>query len=737
MKVNFVYYSLFIGFFFFSIQTQGQKIIKPSINSKTTFAIVIDNETFNKAQHEVIEYKQNIEKDGLGTYIISHNWDNPDEIRTILKKLYSEKSPLEGTVLIGNIPIVMIRDAQFMTSAFKMNQKIRWDKSSVPSDRFYDDFDLKLKFLNRDTANDRNNLYYYSLEADSPQYIEMDIYSARVKPPVEKGEDFSEKIKNYLQKINKIRSQQYPLKDMIASIGHGYNSNAINSVTSDIVSFKSQFPSLFKPGGSIKFLNFRNDTFMKFNLLRELKREGLDFAFMTGHGTATLQLINGYPLASNPQPSMENVARYLRSKIRDAKESGRDLEKVKSDFKNSLGVSDKWMNDAFDKSRIEEDSIFNENLDIQINDIKDAQIKAKFVYINSCLTGSFHLKNYLAGYYPFSDNQNITAVANSVGVLQDIWSTELLGLLQHGVRIGNWFKHIAYLETHIFGDPTFHFQSNRSSSINNSISTKANVSYWKNLLNENDADLKSLALIYLTKFLPEREVSIILKENYFNSPYESTRMEAFSLLRKFENECYFSVLHAAKNDPYEFIRRMVTYDLGEFGGDNFAKDVISMYISDPHSERINYKLRNIMDFYNPKALKEEINAQIKTNKNIINSDNLVKQLFKNIEYNSTKVDRMDSIIKNSKLPEKERLSEITTLRLYRYHKLVPTVLGVISNPSESEAIRVAALEAMGWFNLSYQRQNILHTCNQLLNDSLTPLSVKYQALKTKRRLKIG
>lgn len=713
----------------------GQEIIKPSVSSKTSFAIVVDQKTFNALKPELMAYRQSVEQDGLGTYIIAHSWEKPEQIREQLQQLRKTKQPLEGTVLIGNIPVVMIRDAQYLTSAFKMNQKIRWDKSSVPSDRYYDDLDLKLNFIKQDTASERSNYFYYSLDATSPQYIEMDIYSARIKPPVEKGENPTDKIKAYLQKLVELRKVSNPLNDMIASTGHGYNSNSINSFAGDVLALKSQFPSLYLPGNSIKFLNFRNADFMKFNLLRELKREGLDFAFMTGHGTPTLQLINGYPLASNPQPSMENVGRYLRSKVRSAKEDGRDIEKVKEGFKTSLGVSDKWMNDAFEKAVIDSDSVFNDNLDVQIWDIRDASIQAPLVYLNSCLTGSFHLDNYLAGYYPFSNNKNIAAIANSVGVLQDLWPAELMGTLQHGIRVGNWFKHIAYLETHILGDPTFHFTSSRGKEINEAIGTVAKASYWKNLLKEQDADLQSLALVYLQKQLPEAEMSALLKSTYFSSPFETTRMQAFALLRKYENEAYFTVLHAARQDSYEFIRRMAVYDLGEFGGDDFAKDLIAFYVSDPHSERINYRLRTNMTFFNPELLKTEINNQVRQNKGINNASALSAQLIKDIDYNQSKVDKMQATILDKNTAEKERLAEITTLRLYRYHRVVPAVLKVIEDASESEALRITALEAMSWFPLSYQREAIFRTCDALLQDSKVPPAVKEQALKTKHVMK--
>lgn len=88
---------------------------------------------------------------------------------------------------------------------------------------------------------------------------------------------------------------------------------------------------------------------------------------------------------------------------------------------------------------------------------------------------------------------------------------------------------------------------------------------------------------------------------------------------------------------------------------------------------------------------------MRQNKSIYNAANLSDQLLKDIDYNSTKVEKMEVNIRDKKQTEKERLGEITTLRLYRFHRLVPTVLTVIEDPSESETIRIAALEAMSWF----------------------------------------
>ena len=101
-------------------------------------------------------------------------------------------------MFVGDVPVAMVRKAQHLTSAFKMDEEHDWFESSVPSDRFYDDFDLKFDYLRPDSSH--VGYFYYELAADSPCHIMCDIYSARVKP-VANGEDAYEQLRRFLQRL--------------------------------------------------------------------------------------------------------------------------------------------------------------------------------------------------------------------------------------------------------------------------------------------------------------------------------------------------------------------------------------------------------------------------------------------------------------------------------------------------------------------------------------------------------
>ncbi|MBV7533074.1 HEAT repeat domain-containing protein [Chitinophaga sp. sic0106] len=704
----------------------AQHIQEPSVKSKTSFAIVVDEDTYRKAKPEIDAYRTAVEQSGLGTYVIYDNWKNPEQIRKLLKDLYARPQKLEGTVLVGNIPVAMIRDAQYLTSTFKMNQKINWQRSSVPSDRYYDDFHMDFDFIKQDSL--KKNYFYYSINPDAAQQLNKSIYSARIKPPVMAGKESAELISEYLKKVVAEKKKKNPVNDMFISTAHGYNSESINSVAGEQMALRNQFPAVFSPGNVVKFYHFTNEPFLKFSLLSALKQPETDIAIMHGHGDSDIQLINGYPYVSNPQGSKENILRYLRAKIQSAKEDGRDVEATKASFVKSLGVPMSWMDNALDPEVIKEDSIYNHNLDIHIDDIIATKPNARFVSMDNCLTGSFHLDEYIAGYYPFSGGSNIVAVANSVGVLQDLWPDEGMGLLQHGVRVGNWFKNYGYLETHIMGDPTFSFSSISNKDINDAVTVDHPLAYWKSLLQTPDADIQGLSLIYLKNKMDKAAYSALLKDTYFNSQYETTRMQAFQQLEKLNDKNYVEVLKAATTDPYEFIRRRALYEIGENGGDEFAATVVNMIVNDYQSERIGFKIRGIIAFMNAQPLLKEIDKQITPN-SMVHFEQSRADLVKSINYNEKKVKELTDTILDKSKTDKSRISEITTMRAYRYHQTIPALVTIVKDAQNSEAVKMAAMEALSWFPRSYRVNEIIALCKEVSSSNNYSAALKTQARK--------
>lgn len=720
-----------------AVATRAQQVLPPALKTaKTSFAVVVDDATWKQAANEIQAYKKALEEQGLATYVVTHNWSKPEEIRDVLIRLYNQQPRLEGAALVGDIPIPMIRDAQHLTSAFKMDQRRNWQMSSVPSDRFYDDFHLKFNFLKQDSA--RKDYFYYSLAPESPQSLHLDIYTGRIKPPVAEGQDKYALIKAFLLKAAASKKENNKLNQAFVSTGHGYNSESLDAWSDEQLALREQFPQLFLPGNSMKFFNYRMATHMKFNLLSEVQRPDLDMAIFHDHGDEETQLISGYPDASNPDPSIENIKRYLRSKIQAAAKKKGDIAKIKEGFTARLGVPASWMDDALVDSVVIADSIFNANGDIMLADVRKLKPNARFVMIDACLTGSYQLDDYLAGYYPFNTGKTIVSMANSVGVLQDLWPDEMIGLLQHGVRVGNWFKHVAYLESHLFGDPSFAFTPTTTTSAsydlnNNIVNSKNNAAVWEKLLLVNDADIRSLSLEKLA-FIKKAAFSTQLKNAYFNQPYMTTRMEALKLLNRLDNADYITVLKAAVNDPYEFVRRQSAYYIGDNGGNQLIPAMLDLAITNRYSNRINSRIANIIDFMDTTATVAAIREKIKQHNYLVNPEDIEAILMKEVNYAAAKMLRDTKLLLDTKAPAKERRFNITTLRNYTYHAIVPQICNMILDNNDDLQLRITALEALAWFTHSYRKSLIIETCNKLLQQPNLSPELKTQAIQTKSRL---
>ncbi|MFA6712957.1 MAG: HEAT repeat domain-containing protein, partial [Bacteroidales bacterium] len=107
-------------------------IVKCDPRAATSFAIFVDNTTYNQCKEEIDEYREVLQSEGLGTYILSSDWGKPEDVKAQIIKLSKIKPALEGMVFIGDIPIARIRQAQHMTTAFKMNENtFPMEESSV------------------------------------------------------------------------------------------------------------------------------------------------------------------------------------------------------------------------------------------------------------------------------------------------------------------------------------------------------------------------------------------------------------------------------------------------------------------------------------------------------------------------------------------------------------------------------------------------------------------------------
>jgi len=709
-------------------------INKPTTKGATSFAVIVDAETYKRIGKAVDAYRESIEKDGLPSYLVVDEWRSADAVRDAILSLSRQKPQLEGIALVGDIPIPMIRDAQHMTTSFKLDQEYPWIRSSVPSDRFYDDFHLKFTFIKQDSAHPL--FFYYALAPESPQRIVRSIYSGRIKPPGEGSEKYAT-LERYLFRVAQQKAKTQPLKNALTFTGHGYISESLSAWEGSAIAFREQFPTLFVPGATVQSLNHAMSKDMKEILLSKLQDPGLDLAIFHAHGAEDTQYLLGGSNKNTIDQNVEAVKQFIRGKLLTAKRKNKNVEETLSYYTKAYGIPKEWFDNAFADSVILADSITAAKLDIYLDDVEKISPQPKFVMFDECFNGNFTAPDYIAAKYVFGNGTTVASVANSVNVLQDLWANELIGLLQSGVRVGAWHRMRNCLESHIIGDPTFHYAAGVGADLGKAMAIdERNVGVWREFAKSQDVSIKSLAIVMLHRNLGqafEKEAVTF----YRNDPSFNVRLAALKCLAQDRSQAFEEVLRDAVNDPYEYIRRMAIMWMGEISKEEYLPALARAALTDP-SERVQYDARSGMEKIGPKKSYEAVVQQVELLPSNVEKNKIIMSSKRIADLGNERIhgDLIPKCLSDT-MKLKSRISNIRTFRLYNYQEVMPTLITLAKNENEKPVIRQTALEAMGWYVFAWNRSEFVKACDELLASNNTPASVRSEAVKTRNRLTEG
>ncbi len=704
------YFLLLIVFAPFALCAQN--IEKPNVKGKTSFAIVTDSKTLQECSKEIAEYKQTIESEGLPSFVISSDWQTPEQVKQILIKL-SKENNLEGAVFIGDVPIAMLMKAQFLTSAYKMDErKNPLEVVAVPSDRFYDDFDLK---FNKIADSTKGLMHFYELAPDSNPYIECDIYTGRIVAQKSNGCPYNQ-IRKYLEKAVAAHKDKNQFNQFISYTGHGSYSNSITAWRAEQQIVNEQFGDLFKTpridDASARYIRYSMQDYMKPFVIKELRRPDADFMVFHEHGDFHRMYLSGYPEERNPKE-------YLSVTMRSFARRDRDIEKTRQRAEK-YGLDSAWYVNYNSPELVAADSLYDLQTGIILEEVNDIAPNARMVVFDACYNADFRNPDFIAGKFIMAPGKCIVGFGNSVNVLQDKSAFDLLGLLKDGVRVGLWAQHINILESHIIGDPTFHFEPYPNSENLNEIFSIKDNSYWFGRLDDPNPEIQNVALIKL--FVGNyKDISEILLNKVKHSSYAIVRYNSLYLLEKLNDKNYWEALKLSTKDSFEYIRRIAVTRMGSIGAEEFLPYLIDTYINDIHSARIIFNAgSSLLCFDTDKAVKaiEDYFA----NKNYFNASKDKDRLLKLVKDNPGK-ESVTSIVDSGK-SSRHRVSYIQFLRNRQYHQNLEEVLKVMENPAEDELIRTMIAEAVAWWRLSYKRDKILESCRKLLTETQTPQQMR-------------
>lgn len=712
-------------------------VLKPSVKQPTAFAIITDNQTYANTKEAMLQYKTAVEGDGLATYLVSGDWQNPDQVKQEIIKIYKECPSLEGLVLVGDVPVALVRNAQHMTTAFKMNEKaFPWDQSSVPTDRFYDDLHLKFEYLKQDSVNRQH--FYYKLTEDSPQQLNPTFYSARIKYPEKKGGDKYAAIAAYLRKAAAAKADKGNQLDQVFSFNGGsYNSDCLVVWMDDEKAYKENFPLAFGRQMGFKHWNFRMDHPMKYRLFSELQRKDLDVFMFHEHGMPTGQLIN------NEMECTDFSSRYkmLKSTLYNAvmgHAEKHDKDTMRIQMQEKRHVNEVFFKDLDNPEFWEKDSMHYADERIVTEDFMKRKLATypKMVMFDACYNGSFHENDYIAGHYIFNDGLTLVAQGNTRNVLQDRWTIEMIGLLSHGVRVGQYNKLIASLEGHLLGDPTFHFAPIEANTLSADMTIrKDDKAYWMNLLDSPYADVQSLAMRMLADADVQKELSPLFLKKYQESNFNTVRMEAIKLLSRYQDAYFIEALREGLNDAYEMVARQSAIYAGFVGDDSLLPVIVAALVDHNERLRVQMSANKALGLY-PKEKVEKVVDAFYANADRLNKTEEKARLLKSLERMFVQEAKTHKAVMDTTAPEAERISAIRTVRNYTFHFHVDDYLNVIRDTNNPLEVRVVMAEALGWFTNSVQRPHILGEMKAMQQSNDLPKELKAEIEQTIKRLSL-
>ncbi|MCC7492914.1 MAG: HEAT repeat domain-containing protein [Fimbriimonadaceae bacterium] len=647
-------------------------------------AVVVDAATYQAAREELQAYQRSLGRRGYAGWLLVDQWARPEAVRAALEQLRARPGVrLEGLFLVGEIPIVMARDAQHLTSAFKMDQE-RYPplRSSVPTDRFYDDRDLRWEFLEADPADPLR--FYYRLAPSSPVHLRKDLYSGRLTPRGGTAVERQAAVRRYFAKLAAVTRRSEVLDRVVLAMGHGYVSESSAALTAHAQELRDMLGYGAAAQLRVDTIAQLYDNAVKPRLLQSLADPAVDLAVIHSHGDSAALLLDTAPL-----PATSAAER----------ESGQAAAEVPAAPKP-------WHLASSEVARL--------------------PLRAEVALLDACFTGSFADPDYLAAALLTGPGDTVAVFANSRNVRQDIWSQEPLALLRAGLSVGQAQQRVRFLEAHLFGDPTYAFRPLRPA--RSVVEAYRSTDPRRLLALRQAADPVARGLAY------ERLGRAADPRPGLGDPAPLVRLKALRELVALRPADLTRRLVALTSDGDAQVRKFATILLGDQGDPRAAADLTRLAIFDPCS-RCRWQAAQALGFLGSR-FESAVSAQAAQlwtelgypERSTLLADQASRYLAAPpAEWAVQHLADAD--------PARRRLG-VRPLRGNRYREALPRLLDVLK-ADRDQTVRANAAEALGWWSLDQQRPEIASALAAAARDGGSPPMVRTAADLALRRLQAG
>ena len=230
-----------------------------------------------------------------------------------------------------------------------------------------------------------------------------------------------------------------------------------------------------------------------------------------------------------------------------------------------------------------------------------------------------------------------------------------------------------------------------------------------------------------------KNASGLLLNHFKSSKFFTARTEALKLLSLCKDANFISAINLGMNDSYELIQRLSAIHMGNTGDESHIPYMIDALLRNNLSQRVEYDLKNSAGLFSQELLLAELDKQLPQKEYLLDPATTKADLSKMIIYNTKKMKEYVNEVLAKETTKKERYFCLKNFRNETAHPYLDQLINFTDTISD-QSVKLTAIEMLGWFDSSSQRQKITDFCNRELTKTSLPKPYLNEVLKTKNRI---
>ena len=359
------------------------------------------------------------------------------------------------------------------------------------------------------------------------------------------------------------------------------------------------------------------------------------------------------------------------------------------------------------------DSLMNDSLNLTLKDFRHYGYRpnCRVAIYDACYNAAFQHDDCIANEYIFQPGKTVVGIGGTVNVLQDKWPDRYLGLLDKGLPVGRLVQLSPELETHVVGDPTYTFASEKADG--------------------RSADEQCLAMLEKGERLGDKQLLLALQ----TAPLALVRLQAFMLLQERNSPLLADAIRVAATDNFELLQRFAVNALQRCGDPQLAPVLARLLATNNTSARVAFNAVEAVQFLPEEAITAAVSHAL---------DSIAPYVTWPDEYCQQRAQRTASYaqrwaddvhqLTEGKMSERRRLVQADRMKIYLPAYLAPEVAAYAERCGDPQ-LQVELLSTLGWHRLAYTHREVEAVVERMSLNAALPEAVRHEAEKTLKRLR--